>query len=171
MKKKMLISFITMGMMCSLFGCSKKNNDNTQAPNNDSVATEEIVADTLGNKLASMFKEEIKSSEDIEAIANKLAGTTDLNCVVSSVSEGYLNGFDGEIKGFTKGVSFAPMIGSIPFVGYIFQVDNGEAFKETLLKVANPRWNVCTSAEETICVVEGNYVFFTMCPGEDQLAE
>lgn len=83
------------------------------------------------------------------------------------VEAGYLTGFSNEISGFEQGVMFSPMIGSIPFVGYIFTVADGEdvdAFVETLKTNADPRWNICTEAEETVVEASGNTVFFVMCP-------
>jgi hypothetical protein len=83
------------------------------------------------------------------------------------VQAGPLTGFDSEISGFEEGVMFSPMIGSIPFVGYIFTIADGDdpdVFIQTLTDSANPRWNVCTEADETVVDNIGNYVFFLMCP-------
>ena len=95
-------------------------------------------------------------------IANKViefAGAT------MPVEPGYLAGFSNEISGFEQGVMFAPMIGSIAFVGYVFTVDGDAAvFEQTLLDNADPRWNICVEAGETVSAVSGNLVFFLMCP-------
>ena len=84
------------------------------------------------------------------------------------VEEGFLTGFDNvEIKGFKEGAMFAPMIGTIPFVGYVFTMDDAAAAIElsTLLEEnANPRWNICTEADEMFTTVSGNKVFFVMSP-------
>ena len=83
------------------------------------------------------------------------------------VEEGFLNGFNNEIKGFEEGVMFGPAIGTIPFVGYIFTVADGgdvDAFVTTLETEANLRWNICTEAEELIVEAVDNTVFFVMCP-------
>lgn len=72
-----------------------------------------------------------------------------------------------EITGFAEGVMFAPVIGTIPFVGYLFRLDagtDGDAFVQTLKDQANPRWNICTEADETVVRREGDVVFFVMCP-------
>ena len=84
------------------------------------------------------------------------------------VEPGLLSGFDNtEIKGFKEGAMFGPMMGTIPFVGYIFVLEDGadvDAFKTTLKDSANLRWNICTEAEELTVDNEGNTVFFLMSP-------
>ena len=86
------------------------------------------------------------------------------------VEPGVLMGFDNaEIKGFDEGVMFAPMMGTIPFVGYVFSLEEGtdvDAFVKTLEDNANLRWNICTEADELVVESEGNNVFFLMCPAE-----
>ena len=62
---------------------------------------------------------------------------------------------------------FAPMIGSIPFIGYVFELPNaGDAssFIANLQKNANLRWNICVAADEMVTGSAGNKVFFVMCP-------
>lgn len=89
------------------------------------------------------------------------------------VEPGLLTGFDNiEITGFNKGVMFGPMIGSIPFVGYIFGLDDNTdvvEFTNNLINNANLRWNVCTSADTITCtsINTGEYgelVLFIMHP-------
>ncbi len=84
-----------------------------------------------------------------------------------AVEPGYLTGFgNAEIKGFKEGAMFSPMIGTIPFVGYIFTLEDGQNtadFIKTLKASANLRWNVCTEAEEMVTGNVGNKVFFVMC--------
>ena len=88
--------------------------------------------------------------------------------VTMPVEPGLLTGFDNaEITGFSEGVMFAPMMGTIPFVGYVFVLEEGvdvTGFVETLGDNANLRWNICTEAEEMIVEAEGNNVLFLMCP-------
>jgi hypothetical protein len=60
-----------------------------------------------------------------------------------------------------------PMIGTIPFVGYVFELDSADSvpsFIETLEANANPAWNICTEADETVIDSVDNLVFFVMCP-------
>ncbi|MBR6558142.1 MAG: hypothetical protein IKT70_03935 [Clostridia bacterium] len=83
------------------------------------------------------------------------------------VEAGYLAGFTADISGFESAYSFAPMISTIPFVGYLFQIaEDGDvnAFIDTIEPLANPSWNVCTTADQTVIGAVGNTVFFLMCP-------
>lgn len=159
--KRIIVSLLVAVVLITAVGCGKKTDSNSEAA--------DIVLDdsTLGNKLAGMFLTDI-SEGDVQALAEKIASATELDCVVIEANEGYLNGFSEEITGFTSGVQISPMIGSIPFVAYILKTDDTEGLKSTLEKAADPRWNICTEAAETVCVTSGEYVFFTMCPGEDE---
>ena len=62
---------------------------------------------------------------------------------------------------------FGPSIGSIAFVGYVFTLDEGtnaEEFMSTLKDNADLRWNICVEAEEMVCELVGDKVFFVMSP-------
>lgn len=65
------------------------------------------------------------------------------------VEAGYLAGLD-EFTQFTDGAAFSPMIGSIPFMGYVFMLDadvDADSVVETIKSQANLAWNVCTEAD------------------------
>ncbi len=123
---------------------------------------------TVGNQLLSIFKANANGST--EAIANAIIekGNIPFSAVTMDVEEGLLNGFDNaEIKGFKSGTAFMPMMGSIAFVGYIFELSDGVSasdFISTLKSNANLRWNICVEAEEMVTGSVGNKVFFVMCP-------
>ena len=120
--------------------------------------------------LADAFK--ANAGSDCITIANTLVSNPVIKFMggAMEVEEGYLTGFDNtEIKGFKSGAMFAPMIGTIPFVGYVFELENAGdtlAFINTLKSSANLRWNICTAAEEMVAISSGNKVFFVMCPTE-----
>lgn len=83
----------------------------------------------------------------------------------SQVKSGdYLSGFQKEIKDFKNAYVIRPMIGTIPFIAYIFEVENSSEFAEELKSSADLRWNICTEADEMHVVVRGDYVFFVMSP-------
>lgn len=134
----------------------------------------DISGETVGVALAEEFHA-IKA-ENAEITAQEMADTILANPMIQfggasmEVTEGLLTGFgNAEITGFKEGVMFAPMIGTIPFVGYVFILDEGadtDAFMQTLRDNADPRWNICTEAEETIIENADNMVFFVMCPAQ-----
>lgn len=121
--------------------------------------------------LLNVFYDELAGNPSAtpEELANKIMTHESIQFMpmVAPMEEGFLTGFDNEIKGFEEAYTFAPGIGTIPFVGYIFKLADGadvEAFKTTLESEANLRWNICTSADEMVCENVGNTVFFLMCP-------
>ncbi len=125
---------------------------------------------TLGKTLLADFKTKASSGMSAQEIADGLLTNPAIKFSGGAmpIEEGLLSGFDNaEIKGFKSGVMFAPMIGSIAFVGYIFELENAAdapAFIANLEKNANRRWNICVEAEETVTGSVGNKVFFVMCP-------
>ena len=169
---KRLIAFLTAAIMVvSLASCG--GNDNA-TNNNDATNATEVTSEvakepeTVGEKLLADFKAD--STGTPQEIAERILSNEIIQFMsgATPVEEGLLTGFDNaEIKGFKEGVMFGPMMSSIAFVGYIFELPEGadvEAFKTTLKDSANLRWNVCVEAEELIVENEGNKVFFLMCP-------
>lgn len=154
-------------------GCSAKKDDENKT-NIDNVENDEngiIVSnpeDELGTKLANLFLDNMGESRDVLKVAEVL-GSEEIcgyDCAVVECEEGYLNGFTDEVKGFGKGASFAPWIGSIPFVGYIFETDNIDELKSKLTDLSDSRWNICTEANDPVMAVYDNYLFFVMTPKE-----
>ncbi len=123
---------------------------------------------TAGDVLASVWR--ANSGKSIEDIANAVITHESIQFMggTNPIEEGFLSGFDNyEVKGFSKGIMFGPMMGTIPFVGYVFELPANadvDAFVSGLRANANPRWNICTEAEQTIVEKSGNKVFFLMCP-------
>ena len=155
--KKILALTLAIITVLSFAACGKKGDDVTDST--------EAVEATLGNTLAAVFEENAEEMS-ISEIADELVAHPSIlfNCMALEVEPGFLAGFDNEITGFTKGMTFAPMIGSIAFVGYLFETDDADALITTLKENANMRWNICVEAEEMIVKKSGNKVFFVMCP-------
>lgn len=124
---------------------------------------------TVGNKLLAEFKSKANSGSAL-SIAESLAngGSLPFMAGAMEVEPGLLSGFDNaEITGFKSGASFGPMIGSIAFIGYVFELEDrvlAKDFIANLKKNANLRWNICVEAEEMVTGSSGNKVFFVMCP-------
>ena len=123
----------------------------------------------MGNTLLADFKTKA-SGLDVVAIAESLLQNPAIKFGGGAmpVEPGLLSGFDNnEITGFKSGAVFMPMIGSIPFVGYVFELENAAdapAFISKLKSCANLRWNVCVEADEMVAGSVGTKVFFVMCP-------
>lgn len=128
---------------------------------------------TLGQTITYDFKTRINENKSItpmqmaEALLENDA--IEFKGAAVEVQRGLLAGFNGEIEGFETGIRFSPVIGAIPFIGYIFEVEADEdidEFKERLKSESNPRWNVCSEADETFVESSGNMVLFLMSPIE-----
>lgn len=152
--KKILSLVLCAAMVLTLVACgSKKGGDLSPA-----------------NTLKAEFVELAKGGESALQIAEKLVTNEIIPFAggAMEVEPGLLAGFDNyEVKGFKSGAVFMPMIGSIAFVGYVFELEAGadvNAFVNELASNSNPRWNICVEAEETVTGTEGNMVFFCMSP-------
>ena len=189
MKKKIALLMIALFTMAVMAGCGKNDatadgsqnvtesvTESTVDTGNDQssdTTVEELengnsfVGETIAQALLKAFEAETENSGDVEAIATALSeneAVSEVGMVVMTVEEGYLNGFDAEISGFTQGAYFAPMIGSIPFVGYVFETETPDELVETLDSHAMLNWNICTVADEKVVSANGNLVFFVMAP-------
>ena len=178
--KKIIAILMSLVMVLSFAACSKAPVEDESVTEAETVADEvvsegasedAVAGDTVAQTLAAEFKALAATEADAQAIADKLAASAAVSAIgpaTMPVEEGFLTGFDNaEIKGFEAGVMFAPMIGTIPFVGYVFSLADGadvDTFVKTLEDNANLRWNICTMADEMVAVAEGNFVFFVMAP-------
>ncbi|MGI6608439.1 MAG: hypothetical protein ACOX1F_05635 [Erysipelotrichaceae bacterium] len=153
--KKILTICILTAMLFTTVGCNK--------PNQEEISS--------GETLYAAFKQAV--NDNPEATAEELANIIIKNKIirfepmVMPVTEGWLMGFDAEtIEGFKEGAAFAPTISVIPFLGYVFILEEGadvNAFINTLKNHANLCWNICTAAEEVTAGNAGQIVFFLMC--------
>lgn len=169
--KKFLALFLTIAMVISFAACGKGGKDTSSG---NGVVSELPENATVGQTLLHDFQTRVNadSSLSVQDLADAISTNEIIQFgpVTMPVEPGLLTGFGNtEITGFKEGVMFAPMIGSIPFVGYVFLLEDGTdaaAFEQTLKDNANPRWNICTEADETVVGSVGNTVFFVMCPAQ-----
>ena len=175
--KKIIAILMAALMLVSFAACTKTTVDEEVSTDADvqNVVDEETseaaAAGSVADALAEEFMNLAATAADAQAIADALAASSVVSAIgpaTMPVEEGFLTGFDNaEIKGFDAAVMFAPMIGTIPFVGYVFDLAEGTdaaAFVQTLEDNANLRWNICTMADEMATATEGEYVFFVMAP-------
>lgn len=144
------------------------SNENTQSTEAENVREDDGDGKNVAFVLSKSFQDEIDNGTiDTTELAEKLIKNTcfgEVGMVTMEVEEGFLNGFDSEINGFTKATMFSPMIGSIPFVGYVFETDEADALIQNLKSYAQLNWNICTVADEMKITKKGNLVFFVMAP-------
>lgn len=161
--KKYIAIFLAAFLLLNLAACGCANNTSNGETTNTTAGE-----DTVGSALLEDFR--ANTSGTAQEIADRLLQNPVIGFMGGAVpvEEGLLTGFgEKEITGFKEGVMFAPMIGTIPFVGYIFVLNDGvdvEEFKTTLKDNADLRWNICTQADEMIVAHEGSIVFFLMSP-------
>ncbi len=180
--KKILSLMLVSAMVMSMIACG--NDDvaettestvvSTETVSTESVSTETAAENTapVGEVALDTFKTFVEANPEAaaEEVVNAMLPTLENYFSPASmlVEEGLLTGFGNvEIKGFEEGVMFSPMIGTIPFVGYIFTLPadaDAEAFVTTLTDNANLGWNVCVEADQMLTEVVGNKVFFVMSP-------
>lgn len=161
--KKFLTLVLTIVLCASLVACGgKKSTDITPS----------VDAASVGGQHWDAFVSYIEANPDatVEDIANALV-TLEINQFMGGampVDPEYFPGFDNyKPEGYTTGAMFMPMIGSIAYVGYVFELGEDAdvaAFVEALTANANPRWNICVQADQTVAGSKGNKVFFLMCP-------
>lgn len=166
MKKILSLCFVVI-MVCSLAACSSKKEQDQPVsamdnlPENATVA-QTVVADFTDKANSGNYSDIASLTEDlIQGDYIPFDGAT------MEVEEGYLTGFTEEIAGFETACMFGPSIGSIPFVGYVFEVKEDvkvEDFITILEDKADLRWNVCTQADETVYTSVDQKVCFVMGP-------
>ena len=133
-----------------------------------------VDAKTLGGKLWNAFvtaKTE-KPETTAEEMANLLVTNEAIQFMGGAIpleaNQEFFTGFgEYKITGYESGAVYMPMIGSIAFVGYVFELPAGadvEAFMKNLNDNADPRWNICVTADQTVVGAYENTVFFLMCP-------
>ncbi|MGN0169281.1 MAG: hypothetical protein ACI39H_00785 [Lachnospiraceae bacterium] len=154
----------------------KKKTDKDEKDKQDTpvIISPSAAKGTMGAKLWSAFKTTLEDDPKIsmEELANTLVTNPAIQFkgAAAAVEPGteYYAGFDEyRITGYDKAAVFMPMIGSIAFIGYVFDLSedtDASDFVKSLKKNCNPRWNVCVEAEQTAVGAVDDKVFFVMCP-------
>lgn len=155
--KRLFSIILAAALIFSLCACAKQSADDTK---------------TLAQTLSQSFTDIVSEDGSLSAleIAQKLSENEALTFdpIATNIAPGFLSGFDNfEVTGFSDGALFGPMIGSIPFIGYVFTLDadtDTDEFVKSLEDNANLRWNICVAADEMISATSGDKVFFVMAP-------
>ena len=170
--KKILALVLTLVLAVSMVACGgKKSTD----------IVPEADAASVGGQHWAAFVSYVEANPEAttEEIANALV-TLEINQFMGGampIEAGaeYFPGFDNYVPtGYVSAANFMPMIGSIPYVGYVFELAEDAdvaAFVQALTDNCNPRWNICVEAEQTVVGSKGNKVFFLMCPASYDMGE
>ncbi len=171
MKKIIAIIFASV-MALSLVACGNKDDagtTTTPVADGANVITPNVIENTVGSTLWNAFLEGMKANE--ETTPEEMVNTLSTNPVIQfmpmamPVEAGFLAGFSAEITGFEKGAVYMPMMGSIAFAGYVFELAEDadvNAFIKTLNDNCDPRWNICVEADYIYSGAYNNTVFFLM---------
>ena len=172
--KKLLVLLLALSMVLSMVACGNNptepsTNPSTPAGNVD--VTPDVDADSLGGMLWAAFDAALTANPaaTAEELANILSANENIpfSSIAMPVEPGYLAGFNVEITEFAKAAKYEATIGSIPFIGYVFDLAEGadvNAFIATLEENCNFRWLICAVADQMVVGSRGNHVFFVMCP-------
>jgi hypothetical protein len=167
------------------------NEENTTEANNEEITTEvaapsadelaaaasvEAIANALMGKYAEFtgvrdtYDEYMAEMPEEDQISFEEFCSYQLS--VAPVDPEWLMGFNEVPTGFSEAYCYQPMMMGKAFIGYIFRVAEGtdvEAFKKSLTDTCDPRWNICTMANTTVCESYGNLVYFSMMVVADDM--
>lgn len=164
MKRGSILILITVALT-SLAGCSSNVSDSKVQDNISSEVIETPAKKETEDVIRSIL--ESADTTSLDTIVTSLVDSESLsvlNLQSAHVQEGYLNGFDSEIVGFTEGCVIMPMINTIPFAGYIFSTEDSDTLIKVLDESHNTAWNVCTVADSVFYGTIGDYVYYFMTP-------
>ena len=143
-------------------------------PAGASVLTPQVEENTTGAKLWAEFQQAVTQNnsatpkEIATTLVESMADTFFGEATQLEKDAEFFTGFDNyRITGYRDGAVYMPMMGSIAFVGYVFEVEDGTdpaAFLKSLTDNCNTRWNICVEADQVVAGAIGNRVFFLMCP-------
>ena len=190
--KKFLATLLASSMLFSFAACGENNDTTTTTDGADVVTTTEntdvvtpggviapsVEAGTVGETFWNAFLAEKTANAAIgaEELANKLIGNEIVQFFGAAMpmekDAEWIQGFNEAPKGYESCTFFGPMMGSIAFAGYIFELAEDadvQAFIDTLSANANPRWQICVAADQTVIGAYENTVFFLMCPATFQM--
>lgn len=180
--KKIAALMLALTMLISIVACGGNNETTTgttATTEGTTVATDNTttdVATTTEATTAATTEAGTKITVSVEEAANaviaKVAELTENMMVPMGMmmEPGYLTGFNSEIAGFAECFCFMPMIGTIPFVGYVFRVSDAsqaDEFLKTLEDNTNMRWNLCTAADTKVVSIHGDLILYVLCNTEN----
>ena len=166
--KKVIAIVLALVVVIGLVACATVGNNEETTVEETTAATEMTVAATFAEAFKAEAAKEDATTNTIATALSANEAVAFMPMVQDMEADAWLAGFDAEtMTGYEACTAFMPMIGTIPFVSYVFELAadaDVDAFVTTLKENANLRWNICTAAEEMLVETEGNFVFFIMAP-------
>jgi hypothetical protein len=178
--KKIAALILALTMLISIVACGGNNETTgtTATTEGTTVATDNTttdVATTTEATTAATTTAPVTSTVTLDVISNaisaKVAELTDneLSVMGSPMEAGYLPWFNNEVTGFSECYVTMPMIGTIPFISYVFRVSSAseaEAFLAKINAEFNLRYVLCNPADTLVTAIYGDLVFFTALNAE-----
>ncbi|MBO5007053.1 MAG: hypothetical protein J6C89_06380 [Clostridia bacterium] len=174
--KKIAALLLALTMVISIVACGGNNETTTETTvTTETTATTDATttADnttTAGTTEATTTQAPVTSTVTLDVISNaiveKVAELTNNELFVmgSPMEAGYLPWFNNDVTGFSECYVTMPMIGTIPFISYVFRVSDAseaEAFLAKLNADFNLRYVLCNPADTTVTAIHGDLVFLT----------
>ena len=178
--KKVSILILVLIMALQLVGCACQRTPDPTDPTQSTqstqtgVITPDVKENSTAAKLWAEFEQAVTQNNDAapkdiaSILVERMADTFFGEATQLEKDAEFFTGFDNyKITGYKDGAVYMPMMGSIAFVGYVFELEDTidpSAFLKSLTDNCNPRWNICVEADQTVAGAIGNRVFFLMCP-------
>ncbi len=177
--KKFLLTALAIIMAFSMFACTNNTENNGNNNDNQQVSKEELAANASIEAIAkalltkyadytnvrASYDDYMASISQEEQISYEEFLSYQLSATPVEVGAEWIMGFTTAPTGYSEAYCYQPMMMGQAFIGYIFRVAEGtdvEAFKKSLTDNCDPRWNICTMANTTVCESYGNLVYFSM---------
>ncbi len=184
--KKFLLTALAIIMSLSMFACNNsgnngENNDENNVENNggSEVNKAELAANASVEKIANAlmatyadytgmrenYDQYMADVSEEEQITYEEFMSYQLSVMPVEDGAEWLMGFTEVPAGYAEAYCYQPMMMGQAFIGYVFRVAEGtdvEAFKATLTSTCDPRWNICTMANTTVCESYEDLVYFSM---------
>lgn len=179
--KKILAIILASLMLLTFVACDNSNEETTteaagpSAEELAAAASVQDIAQALMNKYADYTGVRAGYDELMAELPEEEQMSYEEYCSyqlsVAPVDPEWLMGFTDVPTGFSEAYCYQPMMMGQAFIGYIFRVAEGtdiEGFKKTLTDTCDPRWNICTMANTTVCESYGDLVYFSMMVVADE---
>jgi len=189
--KKFLLTALAVIMALSMFACTNNNElngdldnggvNNEQPEVNKAELAANASVEKIANALMAVYADYAGMRESYdqymadmpaeEQISYEEYMSYQLSVMPVEAGAEWLQGFTEVPTGYAEAYCYQPMMMGQAFIGYVFRVAEGtdvEAFKKALTDTCDPRWNICTMANTTVCENYEDLVYFSMMVVADE---